>query len=379
MCSKIQNSNNKILKDIIQLVDNLDIDFNNALKNLLESEYSKIKESFKKEINFLISIFESDLDPLEENYMEDVQNYFNKIKQKCLKYNEVIIEIYDNIYIKNIKKYNEELNALMNKIIPDFKPPKANSFSSDVHLNLNLNNFSTYTETSNAGQNGSSPFSVLEEENKNTQTQENISQNFENNYICTICHKEKAIKFCDECNQLVCETCEKKDKWTNNCKNGLEKISNISNSNKIGKVLYLNSLNNLFKKIILKSDYLLKKEIQDIKINNDSDSNSSKYIKKTLFEYPNMNITDDLTEEKYFKSINDILENNLEIKNLDIKDFNISEIDQRLVNLLKKIYQENKQSQFNSNSTYDLSRDVLEDEEEDDSDKSIDDETFVKV
>ena len=92
-----------------------------------------------------------------------------------------------------------------------------------------------------------------------------------------------------------------------------------------------------------------------------------------------MNITDDLTEEKYFKSINDILENNLEIKNLYIKDFNISEIDQRLVNLLKKIYQENKQSQFNSNSTYDLSRDVLEDEEEDDSDKSIDDETFVKV
>jgi hypothetical protein len=359
MCSKAQDFNKKILKDIIKLVEQLDSDFNNALKNLLTSEYSKIKESFKSEINDLILILESNIDPLEENYMENVQNYFNEIKKKCQKYNEVIIEIYENIYIKNIKKYNEELNALMNKIIPDFKPPNANSFSSDVHLNLNLNNFSTYTETSNAGQNGSSPFSVLEEENKNTQTQENISQNFENNYICTICHKEKAIKFCDECNQLVCETCEKKDKWTNNCKNDLEKISNISNSNKIGKVLYLNSLNNFIKKIILKSDYLLKKE--------------------TLFEYPNMNITDDLTEEKYFKSINDILENNLEIKNLDIKDFNISEIDQRLVNLLKKIYKENKQSQFNSNSTYDLSRDVLEDEEEDDDDKSIDDETYIRV
>jgi hypothetical protein len=355
MCSKVQNSNNKILKDIIKLVDELDIDFNNALKNLLESEYSKIKESFEKEIKDLIVIFESNLDPLEEKYMEDVQNYFNKIKQKYQKYNEVIIEIYENIYIKKIRKYNEELNVLINKIIPDFKPPNANSFSSDVHLN----HFSTYTETSNAEQNGSSSFSFLNEENKKTQNQENTSQSFENNYICTICHKEKAIKFCDECNQLVCEACEKTDKWTNNCKHDLEKISNISNSNKIGKVLYLNSLNNFIKKIILKSDYLLKKE--------------------TLFEYPNMNITDDLTEEKYFKSINDILENNLEIKNLDIKDFNISEIDQRLVNLLKKIYQENKQSQFNSNSTYDLSRDVLEDEEEDDSDKSIDDETFVKV
>ena len=93
-----------------------------------------------------------------------------------------------------------------------------------------------------------------------------------------------------------------------------------------------------------------------------------------------MNIIDDLTEEKYFKSINDILENNLKIKNLDIKDFNISKIDRRLVNLLKKIYNESKQSQSNSNSnsTYDISKYVSEDEEEDDDDKSIDDETFIK-
>jgi hypothetical protein len=266
---------------------------------------------------------------------------------------------------------------LINKIIPDFKPPNENSFSSDVHLNLDLSHFSTYTETSNAGQ---SSFSFFDEENKKTQTEENISQSFENNYFCTICHKEKAIKFCDECNQLVCETCEKTDKWTNNCQYGLQKISNINNSNEIGKVLYLNSLNNFIKKMILKSDYLLKNEIQEIKLNNDSDNNSSKYIKKTLFEYPNMNIIDDLTEEKYFKSINNILENNLKIKNLDIKDFNISKIDRRLVNLLKKIYNESKQSQSNSNSnsTYDISKYVSEDEEEDDDDKSIDDETFIK-
>jgi hypothetical protein len=351
MCSKAQDSNKIFLKDIIKFVAQLD-----TLKNVLTSEYSKIKETFKSVIQDLIVSIESNKDSLDENYLKDVQNHFDKIKQKYKEYNEVIFEIIENIDIKKIKKYNEELNVLINKIIPDFKPPNENSFSSDVHLNLDLSLFSTYTETSNAGQ---SSFSFFDEENKKTQTEENTSQSFENNYFCTICHKEKAIKFCDECNQLVCETCEKKDKWTNNCKNDLEKISNISNSNKIGKVLYLNSLNNFIKKIILKSDYLLKKE--------------------TLFEYPNMNITDDLTEEKYFKSINDILENNLEIKNLDIKDFNISEIDQRLVNLLKKIYQENKQSQFNSNSTYDLSRDVLEDEEEDDSDKSIDDETFVKV
>ena len=120
--------------------------------------------------------------------------------------------------------------------------------------------------------------------------------------------------------------------------------------------------------MILKSNYLFKNESQEIKLNNDSDSNSSKYIQKTLFEYPNMNIIDDLTEEKYFKNINDILENKYGIKNLDIKDFNKSEIDQRLVNLLKKIYKENKQSQFNSISTDDISKSISENE------GSIDDE-----
>ena len=368
MCSKAQDFNKKILKDIIKLVEQLDSDFNNALKNLLTSEYSKIKETFKTEIQDLILIIESNKDPLDENYLKDLQNNFDNIKQKHKIYNEVIIEIYENIYIKKIRKYNEELNVLINKIIPDFKPPNVNSFSSDVHLNLHLNHFSTYTESCNAGQNGLSYSSFYDEENKKNQTQENISQSFENNYICTICHKEKAIKICDECNQLVCQICEKTDKWTNNCNHDLKKINNINNSNEIGKILYLNSLNNFIKKMILKSNYLFKNESQEIKLNNDSDSNSSKYIQKTLFEYPNMNIIDDLTEEKYFKNINDILENKYGIKNLDIKDFNKSEIDQRLVNLLKKIYKENKQSQFNSISTDDISKSISENE------GSIDDE-----
>lgn len=94
-----------------------------------------------------------------------------------------------------------------------------------------------------------------------------------------------------------------------------------------------------------------------------------------------MNITDDLAEEKYFKCINDILENNFGIKNLDIKNFNIYEIDHRLVNLLKKFSKEDKQNQLTSKSTFDISRNlsVEEDEDDDDFDNSIDDENFVKT
>jgi hypothetical protein len=293
------------------------------------------------------------------------------------------LEIYENEYIKNIKKNNEYLHDLINKIIPEFDPPNENSFSSKVNLNLpNFNNESSQTEQSGSLSLISGLESYYNEKNYKNQSKENISLSFENNYFCTICHKEKAIELCFACNQLFCETCVEKEKSkegrTNNCGHDLQKIVNIKKPNEIGKVLYLNSLNNFFTKIILKSDYLLKHESQDLKIYKDSDDNCPDSIKKIFFEYPNMNITDDLTEKKYFESINNILENNLGIKNLDIKNFNIYEIDQKLVNLLKKFSKEDKQNQYVSKSTFDISINGSEDEDEDDYEKSIDDETFVK-
>lgn len=88
-----------------------------------------------------------------------------------------------------------------------------------------------------------------------------------------------------------------------------------------------------------------------------------------------MNIKNDLTEKKYFKCINDILENTLGIKIFDINNFNISKIDQRLVNLFKNISMEDKKDQINTMSTFD--EDVDLDEDEEDFEKSIEDETFV--
>ena len=383
MSSKVKDSNKNFLENIIKVIDQLDSDFNNALRNLLNSQYTQIKNTFKSEIKDLIEKIESNKDPLDDSYLKNKQNYFNNIKIKYIKYNEVILEIYENEYIKNIKKNNEYLHDLINKIIPEFDPPNENSFSSKVNLNLpNFNNESSQTEQSGSLFLISGLESFYNEKIYKNQSKENFSLSFENNYFCTICHKEKAIELCFACNQLFCEACveleKSKEGRTNNCGHDLQKIVNIKKPNEIGKVLYLNSLNNFFTKIILKSDYLLKHESQDLKLYNDSDGNCPDSIKKIFFEYPNMNIIDDLTEEKYFKSINNILENNLKIKNLDIKDFNISKIDRRLVNLLKKIYNESKQSQSNSNSTYDISKYVSEDEEEDDDDKSIDDETFIK-
>ena len=139
MSSKAQDSNKIFLKDIINIIDQLDIDFNNALRN-----YTQIKNTFKSKIEKLIEIIDSNKDPLDDNYdnyLKDKKACFDNIKQKYKKYNEAIFEIYDNDYIKKIKKYNEKLNDLINKIIPDFEPPNANSFSCEVNFNLpNINN-----------------------------------------------------------------------------------------------------------------------------------------------------------------------------------------------------------------------------------------------
>ena len=381
MCSIPQNSNKKFLKEILNIIDQIDKHYINALNYLCISPYKLIKNNFKseiKELNDILTVM--DEKPDEENNPEKNKiECFERLKQKYIKYNESILEIYENEFIKKIREEKEKLNDLINKIIIDFDPKKANSFSNDSN-----SKFSIYTENSKTEDSCSKSF--YDEESNETQKAGKLSQTIENNYICTVCYNKEAIMLCEECNQLFCQTCEKneksEEKKTIRCNHYFQEIGNIKKSNEIERVLFLNSLTMFLKRIILKSDYLLKKESEEIKLNNDFDNNSSKYIKKTSFEYPNVNIKDNLTEKKYYNYINEILKNNLDTKNVDIKNFNISEINQRLVNLLKNIYREEKednQYQINSSSRYDTGYTgyYSGDEDGDDSD-DITNETCVK-
>ena len=378
MSSNPLNFNKTLLINIKKIIEQIDINYRNALQNLFESKFSQIKINFKEVIDELIEFIEDNKDPYEDNYLKVKNQCFDNIKQNYKKYNEGILEIYENNFFKIIRKYKEKLDDLINKIIPDFEPPSINSFSK-INLNLSYNNNeNSYTNDNNLSCPINGYSSYINKQNVEAQIFENISQKIENKYFCTVCHEKEAITLCDECNQLYCQICEKsEDKNSNKCGHYLDKIVNIKESNKIGKVLFLNSLNNYIKKIILKSDYLLKNENQDIKFNKDND-NSSKDIQITLFEYPNLNIKDDLTEKKYFECINYILENNLGVKNLDIKNFNNSEIDNKLISILKRISKEFKQDQINSISTLDISRNIYEEDDDDDFPQQVENETFVK-
>ena len=108
----------------------------------------------------------------------------------------------------------------------------------------------------------------------------------------------------------------------------IQSIANMKEKSKKGKIFFLNSLLIFLKRIILKSNYLLDNQSQEIKFIENGDNESKiNFIKKKLFEYPiikDVNNINDLIGINFLKSINNILVNNYEIKNEDINSYNIS-------------------------------------------------------
>ena len=104
----------------------------------------------------------------------------------------------------------------------------------------------------------------------------------------------------------------------------------MKESHKKGEVKFLNSLKVFFKRIILKSNYLLNDQSENICA---YDINSSKinHIKKYLFEYP------------IIKDIN----------NIDINSFNIFEINKNLVSSLNDILLDEEELDDNNNAGVD--------------------------
>ena len=129
----------------------------------------------------------------------------------------------------------------------------------------------------------------------------------------------------------------------------------MKESHKMGENKFLNSLKVFFKRIILKSNYLLNEQSENICA---YDINSSKinHIKKYLFEYPiikDIKNINDSTELNFLISINNILVKNLEINNIDINSFNIFEINKNLVSSLNDILLDKEELDDNNNAGVD--------------------------
>ena len=278
---------NKMEKDISEINNNI----SKLIQNLLELQDAEYDKKLLNEINIFKEVLEKKRN--EKNYFQDRQDYFDVLNQKFKDYYESILKIYENDYIKKIKYNNQDLKYYIN--------------------NINL------SESKDSSENISTNQESDKDEEKRSLSLINGFESYINNlsindsYSCSVCPQEKAVFLCDKCNQLFCKGCldlsEKYDKNPNKCKHNIQNINLMKESHKKGEVKFLNSLKNFFKRIILKSNYLLNEQSENICA---YDINRSKinHIKKYLFEYPiikDINNINDSTELNFLISINNIL------------------------------------------------------------------------
>ena len=376
-----QNFDIKFVKDIYNIISKIKENHSQFLNYLLNLQISKYEKEFVNEVDKFNQVIRNEFSN-KINYFKAKQASFEKLKIKFKIYFENISKIYENDYIKRMKEYNQELEYLINNINSESELQNLNSFSSDN--NISTNNGSDGDEEKRSSSRIIEGFKTFVEDNNKSLNNDDIS---EINFNCSVCSFEnpkKATIFCDKCNQLFCKSCYdiivKFDKNDNKCKHNIQNIAKMKEQNKIGKKLFLNSLKIFFKRIIIKSNYLLNNQIQKIKFIKNDDVNSSKinFIKKIYFEYPiikDINNIDDSTEKNFLESINNILVNNLEINNKDIDSFNLSEIHEDLVSTLMNIFMEEKNEKKNSDSQR---KELIKQEQEiDDDDNDVDDDDIT--
>ena len=379
-----QNFDIKFVKDIYNIISKINENHSQFLNYLLNLQISKYGKEFLNEVDKFNKVIKNEFSN-KINYFKTKQASFEELKIKFKIYFENISKIYENDYIKRMKEYNEELEYLINNINSESELQNLNSFSSDN--NISTNNGSDGDEEKRLSSQIIEGFKTFVEDiNKNFKNDDISEINF-NCSVCSFENPKKATIFCDKCNQLFCDSCydiiEKFDKKDNKCKHNIQNIAKMKEQNKIGKKLFLNSLKIFFKRIIIKSNYLLNNQIQKIKFIKSGDANSSKinFIKKKFFEYPiikDINKINDSTEKKFLKSINNILVNNLEINNINLDSFNLSEIHEDLVSTLMNIFMEEKNEKKDSDSQRKELEIQKQDFDDDDNDVDEDDITDEK-
>ena len=383
-----QNFDIKFVKDIYNIISKINENHSQFLNYLLNLQISKYGKEFLNEVDKFNKVIKNEFSN-KINYFKTKQASFEELKSKFKIYFENISKIYENDYIKRMKEYNEELEYLINNINSESELQNLNSFSSDN--NISTNNGSDGDEEKRSSSRIIEGFKTFVEDNNKSLNNDDIS---EINFNCSVCSFEnpkKATIFCDKCNQLFCKSCYdiivKFDKNDNKCKHNIQNIAKMKEQNKIGKKLFLNSLKIFFKRIIIKSNYLLNNQIQKIKFIKNDDVNSSKinFIKKIYFEYPiikDINNIDDSTEKNFLESINNILVNNLEINNINIDSFNLSEIHEDLVSTLMNIFMEEKNEKKDSDSQrkeLEIQKQDFDDDDNDVDEDDITDEKYYKV
>ena len=344
-----------IIKDINLQITNFSNNFKNYIKNI-ENNFKQLNES----IDYLIDFIKLKDDPSNINNAKSKENFIEDIKKKYTDYDKSIFIIYENNYIKKIQELNIELNNKINKDIPEhsFDPPNICPFlDSDPNIDKNTNYSSKdKEEKSQSVFEGYKSF-YKEEENNNIFDNDNEINMINIDCNCSICNNNKAICYCEKCNKLFCKSCSTIS--IGNHKHRLQFFNKLKNQIEIDRLLFLNSLQYTIKNTLMKANILLNSEIMKIqnlneksinKNNNnqikDNNSINISEIKRRLFKYPHIQDSKSFNSElEYLKNINNILINDLNQNNIN-ELFYISEMNDKIKNLIGNIFIDEKYNLF---------------------------------
>lgn len=322
-----------ILTNVKEELDNIE-SLINSLKNYNQDLFNysiDILDNVKKEIDNNILILKKKLYFNTDNKKEKI---FNSLKKKYELSHESISSIYNNNYLINIKKSLEKIDGRLDIIFDyEFDPPNINSFENLSKIKLN---FSTYSK--NFYGSFDSFYSNEQESDKRI-------------LKCFSC-RQNAEYFCKHCNKCVCEECYIIQKKQSNIHN-FELINDIKTEKENNKNLFLKSICNIIKKILIMINSILVKDNMILikkEITNKENSSSSKYIFEKI-KYPYLNDIDNFN----FDSVIDFLKNlnqlfvNLNLTSLNVNEFQISKMEKNLINIINNIIEDKAYENYKYN------------------------------
>ena len=264
------------------------------------------------------------------NNLKKINNYYdNKYENIIFKQKKILKEYYEltsNLYLNNFIKKIKELNESLNNNLYDinFMPPPINNFT-DSSVDLLKSSF--YQENNNEDK--------IENKNDGKEKADII--------MCSLCNINESICFCEHCNSSFCKSCldlilAEKEKGNDH---RIFFLDEIKQENEKIKTLFLKSIKNIIEDILIKTNYILNKEMTKKSILN---SNSSKnlqidYIIK-IIKYPYIKNFKDLNSQiDFLKEINLNAEREMNDNNENLDNsFHISEVNKELILTIKDIF-----------------------------------------
>ena len=360
--SQYYNKLNEIKKCSDEIINHLK-SLGNHLKSCIEKSQDSEK-NLKRNIDDYINRLDSFFKDSKDIEQKEHKSFYDNIIKYLSPFFNSNFEIYENNYIKKLEEINDNLNKKINDIGPiEFFDPNP--------IDLNLSSQSTLNDKNNNSLN-SFDFFCFNIDNINKSKNSGEGEGEDKSMKCSVCKKYDSKYFCEECNQLYCDSCY--NSFDKKSKHNIKQFNLDKSQINQEKMAFLNSVIFIIKSLLIKTSYMISNDeikIDNIYQNNDDNNNKSSFYIQRKLNYPfikniNINNFDEqinfLNEFNYI--INKFLLNNFNFNfNLDIHSYNKSQIHEAILAKMKNIVlDENNPNKFYFNPSTEIEK-LLEDEE----------------